>query len=319
WRSLGLSSASINAKNDIDIKQQIILTLAWLEQKDNHILVKNHPLYPALLKEIPDAPCLLFVTGNIDCLNNPQLAIVGSRHASRTGIDTAHRFAHDLATAGMTITSGLAIGIDGAAHKGALACKGTTIAVLGSGLQTIYPHSHRKLAESIIAEQGALVSEFSLNCSPRPSNFPRRNRIISGLSLGVLVIEAGLASGSLITARLAADQGREVYAVPGSIHLSTTRGCHQLIRDGATLVENAEHIFTELQGWSHHEVLSDTGSPVDTNHPLLALIVSEPRSNDTLVSMSGWSLPQILAELTEFELTGIVYCENGFWHLGKMG
>ena len=203
-----------------------------------HVICWDDPAYPALLAELPDAPPLLFVAGDPTLLERPQLAVVGSRRASRNGLDNARAFSRSLAGAGFVITSGLALGIDGAAHQGALDANGKTVAVLGTGIERLYPQRHLSLAKQIVEHGGALVSELPLDCPPQASNFPRRNRIISGLSLGVLVVEASPSSGSLITARLAAEQGREVYAIPGSIHHPGARGCHQLIRQGAALVES---------------------------------------------------------------------------------
>ncbi len=219
--------------------------MAWFAQPGNHIILYSDASYPSLLKEIPDPPGLLFVHGDPDYLLQPQLAIVGSRNPSRDGLALASEFAAYLAGYGLTITSGLASGIDGAAHRGALAAQGSTVAVMGTGLDRVYPASHRKLAHEI-AVNGALVSEFSPGTAPVASNFPRRNRIISGLSLGTLVVEAAVRSGSLITARAARDQGREVFAIPGSLHNPLARGCHALIREGAKLVETGEHILEEL-------------------------------------------------------------------------
>ena len=208
----------------------------------------GRPRYPALLAELPDAPPLLFVRGVPTLLERPQLAMVGSRRASRAGLDNAHAFARSLAAGGFCITSGLALGIDGAAHQGALDAGGHTVAVLGTGLERICPNRHKGLAEAIVAGGGAGFRAAAGLRAPG-QQLPRRNRIISGLSVGVLVVEASPASGSLITARLAAEQGREVYAIPGSIHHPGARGCHQLIRDGATLVETVGHVLEALRGW----------------------------------------------------------------------
>jgi DNA processing protein len=242
--------------------------------------------------------------------------VVGSRHASRPGLDTAQAFARSLAQGGFVITSGLALGIDGAAHQGALDVAGKTVAVLGTGLQCLYPQRHRRLAASIVEQGGALVSELPLDCPPQASNFPRRNRIISGLSLGVLVVEASPSSGSLITARLAAEQGREVYAIPGSIHHPGARGCHQLIRDGATLVETVEDILQALRGWQQPVPAVEHSAPIA--HPLLALLHAAPHSSEGLAAALGWPLPEVLAALTELELDGLVCNQGGRW-LGRSG
>ena len=224
---------------------QIEQDLAWFDEPDRHIITLQDPRYPALLKQIADPPSLLFVQGDVDLVSQWQIAIVGSRNPSASGRDTAYEFARYMAQMGLTITSGLAMGIDAAAHQGALAGQGKTIAVIGTGLDRVYPAKHRDLAHDI-ASAGAIVSEFALGTAPRAENFPRRNRIISGLSLGTLVVEAALQSGSLITARMALEQGREIFAIPGAIHNPLARGCHQLIRDGAKLVETAQDILEEL-------------------------------------------------------------------------
>ncbi|MCY1353645.1 DNA protecting protein DprA [compost metagenome] len=210
------------------------------------------------------------------------------------------------------ITSGLALGIDGAAHQGALEVEGQTVAVLGTGLQRLYPTRHVGLAAQIRARGGALVSELPLDCPPQAGNFPRRNRIISGLSLGVLVVEASPSSGSLITARLAAEQGREVYALPGSIHHPGARGCHQLIREGAILVESVEHILEGLRGWQRLAP-APVAAEAAVAHPLLALLHAAPATSEALAEASGWPLPEVLAALTELELDGRVVCEGGRW------
>jgi DNA processing protein len=207
----------------------------------------------------------------------------------------------------------LALGIDGAAHQGALDAKGKTVAVLGTGLQCVYPARHKALAAAIVAQGGALVSELPLDSPPHASNFPRRNRIISGLSVGVLVVEASPSSGSLITARLAAEQGREVYAIPGSIHHPGARGCHQLIREGATLVESIEDILQALRGWQAQPPIDTKQAAAAAIHPLLALLHAAPHSSEALVIASGKPLAEVLAALTELELEGLVVCEGGCW------
>jgi DNA processing protein len=220
--------------------------LEWLHRTGHHLLALTSPNYPPLLATIPDAPPALYVRGSLEVLTTPQLAIVGSRHPTASGRDTAFRFAAHLARCGLVITSGLAEGIDGASHRGALAAAGATVAVCGTGLDRVYPEAHAELADAI-AENGALVSEFAPRTPPRREHFPQRNRLISGLCLGTLVVEAARQSGSLITARCASEQGREVFAIPGSIHNPLSRGCHRLIRDGAKLVETADDILTELR------------------------------------------------------------------------
>jgi DNA processing protein len=309
WRSLGLPAISADARRSPQIRDGASEALAWLGQPAQHLLMWDQPEYPALLAQIDDAPPLLFVAGDPGILEKPQLAVVGSRRASRPGMDTAAAFSRSLASAGFVITSGLALGIDGAAHQAALDVGGHTIGVLGTGLENFYPQRHRKLAAAMVAQGSAVVSEFPLDAGPQAGNFPRRNRIISGLSLGVLVVEASMASGSLITARMAAEQGREVYAIPGSIHHPGAKGCHQLIRDGAVLVETIEHILEGLRGW---QALSRP-VPVPIIHPLVALLHAAPHSSEALAIASGRPLSHVLATLTELELEGQVTCESGRW------
>ncbi|OLF51477.1 DNA-processing protein DprA [Pseudomonas chlororaphis] len=312
WRALGLPAIAAESRRNTLVRDGASHALAWLTRPGQHLLMWDQPDYPALLREIADAPPLLFVAGDPRILEKPQLAVVGSRRASRPGMDTAAAFSRSLAAAGFVITSGLALGIDGAAHQAALDVGGQTVGVLGTGLENFYPQRNRRLAEAMIAQGSAVVSEFPLETGAHPSHFPRRNRIISGLSLGVLVVEASVASGSLITARLAAEQGREVYAIPGSIHHPGARGCHQLIRDGAVLVETIEHILEALRGWQRLP-LSTAPSPVAPVHPLLALLHAAPQTSEELVGASGWGLAKVLAALTELELEGCAVSEGGRW------
>ena len=221
--------------------------LDWAEAEGHHLLAFDDPRYPPRLLEISDPPPVLFVHGNPDALARPSLAIVGSRHASQSGLGHARDFARALGDAGLTIVSGLAQGIDAAAHRGALDTQAGTVAVMGTGIDLVYPTGHRALAEAI-ASNGALVSELPLGAPVLRSNFPRRNRLIAGLTLATLVVEAARQSGSLITARQATEAGRDVMAIPGSIHSPLSKGCHQLIRDGAKLVESAEDVLVELRG-----------------------------------------------------------------------
>jgi len=231
------------------IAQQVLKDLEWLDAQPNaHVLKLGDAEYPALLSQTPKPPPILFVRGDLACLNLPQLAIVGSRNPSGGGAENAHRFAQYLAANGFAITSGLALGVDAAAHEGALMAQGKTVAVMGTGIDKIYPARHRSLAQTIVEAGGALVSEFPLGTGAQAAHFPQRNRIISGLSWGVLVVEAAIQSGSLITAKAALQQNREVFAIPGSIHNPLARGCHQLIRQGATLVETAADIVEQLDG-----------------------------------------------------------------------
>jgi DNA processing protein len=316
WRSLRFPAVCAEARRSPEVRDGASAALRWLEHYDQHLLAWDSPGYPALLAEIPDPPPLLFVAGNCALLERPQLGMVGSRRASRPGMDTAAAFARSLAGAGFVITSGLALGIDGAAHQGALDVGGATIAVLGTGIEKLYPQRHRALAAAMVAQGSAVISELPLDAGPHASNFPRRNRIISGLSLGVLVVEASVASGSLITARLAAEQGREVYAIPGSIHHPGARGCHQLIRDGATLVETVEHILENLRGWQNlPPSQQQIASPATAKelHPLLVLLHAAPQTSEALSVSSGLLLPKVLAALTELELDGHITCEAGRW------
>ena len=309
WRSLGVPVISADARRSHETRDSASEALAWLTRPAQHLLMWDQPDYPALLAQIDDAPPLLFVAGDPSILEKPQLAMVGSRRASRPGMDTAAAFSRSLASAGFVITSGLALGIDGAAHQAALDVGGQTIGVLGTGLENFYPQRHRRLAAMMIDQGSAVVSEFPLAAPPQASNFPRRNRIISGLSLGVLVVEASMASGSLITAKLAAEQGREVYAIPGSIHHPGAKGCHQLIREGAVLVETIEHILEGLRGW---QALSRP-APMPVTHPLVALLHAAPHTSEALAIASGRPLSHVLATLTELELEGQVICESGRW------
>ncbi|MDH1100548.1 DNA-processing protein DprA [Pseudomonas mosselii] len=309
WQALGLKVASIDARRSPQVRDGALAAMRWIERPGQHLLMWDGPGYPALLAEIDDPPPLLFVAGDPALLEQPQLAIVGSRRASPPALDTAGAFSRCLTQAGFTITSGLALGVDGAAHRAALKAGGHTIGVLGTGLQKLYPQCHRDLARAMLDSGSALVSEYPLDAGPLAGNFPRRNRIISGLSLGVLVVEASLASGSLITARLAAEQGREVYAIPGSIHHPGAKGCHQLIRDGALLVESVEQILDSLRGWQNlpPAVVDKPG------HPLIALLHAAPQTTEGLACSSGLPLAQVLASLTELELEGRVSNEAGRW------
>jgi len=315
WRERGIPTETCNARHANEVKQQVVDALRWLEDKDHHLLMWDAENYPTLLAELPDAPPLLFVSGSLQVLERPQLAIVGSRQASRPGLDNARAFAKALASGGFVITSGLALGIDGAAHQGALDGGGQTVAVLGTGLEHIYPRQHVRLADEICEQGGALVSELPLQSPPQGRNFPRRNRIISGLSLGVLVVEASPNSGSLITARLAAEQGRSVWALPGSIHHPGARGCHQLIREGAILVESTTHILEDLHGWQQPAPISAQTTPKSPAHPLLELLSAAPMSSEALAQDSGLSLPEVLAALTDLEIEGRVANAGGRWLL----
>jgi DNA processing protein len=291
--------------------------LAWLAAPDSHLLTLDDPRYPPLLREIPDPPPLLYVRGNIGTLAAPQLAVVGSRNPTRGGTDNARAFAAHLAGAGLAITSGLAAGIDAGAHEAALDAGGVTIAVAATGLDRVYPAVHRELAHRIAAH-GALVSEFALGTPPRREHFPQRNRLISGMALGVLVVEAALRSGSLITARFAAEQGREVFAIPGSIHSPLARGCHALIRQGAKLVETANDVIEELGALAGYQA---AGTAAATERPapvldgeaarLLELIGHDPVNTDTLVELSGLTTAAVSSMLLTMELRGLIEARPG--------
>lgn len=285
---------------------------AWLAGPDQHAVGWADPRYPALLREIPAAPALLFVRGDIDALSLPQLAIVGSRNATPGGLDTATRFAAHLAGAGFGITSGMALGIDAAAHRAALGAGGKTVAVFGAGPDILYPREHAGLADEIAAA-GALVSEFPPGTAPRREHFPQRNRIISGLAVGTLVVEAGLRSGALVTARNAAEQGREVFAIPGSIHNPVARGCHRLIRHGAKLVETADDIVEELGG-----IIASLAATIEQNpdrpteqpaptldsdyRRLLEMMGWDPVDIDTLMKRTGLTTDELSSMLLILEL-----------------
>ncbi len=294
--------------------------LTHLHQHNIEIVPWGDSRYPSLLTQIPDPPVILFVQGDAALLNGPQIAIVGSRNASPSGIKTAQQFAKQLAQSGLSITSGLAQGIDGAAHKGAVDEVGKTIAVVATGLEQVYPRSHTRLAQ-VIREQGAIVSEFVPGTAPRREYFPKRNRLISGLSLGVLVVEAGVRSGSLITARLAGEQGREIYAIPGSIHVPTSRGCHQLIRQGAKLVETTKDILEELKNSTDLFSMlpsktepNPTKNAIDLNwdsQAVLNLVDFEPTGLDELSRRSELRVESLSAILLELELMGLVAATSG--------
>ncbi len=289
--------------------------LETLESLQCQYIGFNDPRFPALLNEIPNPPLGLFVKGRSELLQSPQLAIVGSRNASPSGERTAASFAAELASLGLTITSGLASGIDSHAHQGCLSRDGHTVAVIGSGIDRIYPKSNRNLYREV-AEKGVIVTEFPPGAPPLPRNFPLRNRIISGLSLGTLVVEAGIRSGSLITARLAAEQGREVFAIPGSIHIVTSRGCHFLIRQGAKLVESVTDIMEELQHFENlpSGVKNETEPPVKTTgheNPLYNLIDYAPVSVEWIIEQSGLTAQQVSSILTDMELQGLIVETNG--------
>ncbi|MGB2832539.1 MAG: DNA-processing protein DprA [Methylotenera sp.] len=295
-------------------EEALSASLQWLSQTNNHLVTLDDEHYPKALLEISDPPPFLYAKGNLALLNQPSIAIVGSRNASVQGEKNAEAFAEGLCGYGLCIVSGLALGIDGAAHRGALKAGGSTIAVVGTGLDIVYPAKHRDLAHQIV-EHGLIISEFALGTPSKAQNFPKRNRIISGLSLGCLVVEANLQSGSQITARLAGEQGREVFAIPGSIHSPMSKGCHQLIKQGAKLVDDLHDIIDEL-GLNnltiHHHFAADHTATVadkdlvNANLSLLNLMGFEPISLDAIVHLSDLTISEVSSMLMLLELEGKV-------------
>ncbi|WP_288129004.1 DNA-processing protein DprA [Microbulbifer sp.] len=319
--------------DDSELGQWAQAERARCHEQGTALLHCESPEYPSLLKEIRNPPPVLYVRGNPACLSLPQVAVVGARRASRAGLDNALAFSADLSAAGFAITSGLALGVDGAAHQGALRCggerAGKTIAVLGTGVDRLYPRRNIKLAEDILANDGAVVSEMPLATAPEAGNFPRRNRIISGLSLGVLLVEAAVRSGSLITARLALEQNREVFAIPGSIHNPLARGCHRMIRDGATLVETSADIVEHLGGMlsamaQQPGLFDDTVEAAEVSLPaeqraIIRALGGDPRSIEQLARDTGGDTGDLMAALLHLELDGLVEQWNGGYQLTGSG
>jgi len=298
------------------LNEPIQASLAWADRPANAIVSLADTEYPRALLEITDPPPLLYCRGRLELLSCSSIAVVGSRNASAQGMRDASRFSRALADSGLTVVSGLALGIDAAAHRGSLPTPASTVAVLGTGVDVFYPRSNAGLAEEI-AEKGLLVSEFPLGTAALPKNFPRRNRLISGLSLGCLVVEAAPASGSLITARSAAEQGREVFAIPGSIHSPFSKGCHALIKNGAKLVESAEDVLNELPQLNRHP---DTSPPKDerplhhAGDPLLWVMGFDPIDFDSLCVRAGLSASETSAQLLHLELAGkVAALPGGFY------
>lgn len=295
------------------VAQQIVSALEWAQHDDQFILTQDQTQYPAILKQIADPPIVLFAKGALPRLEQPALAIVGARHATADGLEHASDFASALARQGWCVISGLAQGIDAAAHRGALQAGltgGGTIAVLGTGADVVYPRNHAELVRRILAEGGLIISEFPLGTPARPHHFPRRNRIVAGLSHGVLVVEAALKSGSLLTARLAIEMDREVFAIPGSIHSPLSRGPHALIQQGAKLVENVTDILNELEAYCVPQsfptlsATSDSSPKAAPQSPVWDAIGYDPVSEDILQQRTNM-LPAILqCELLTLELNG---------------
>lgn len=308
--------------------EEMALADRWLAMPDNHLLFADSPRYPIPLRAISDYPVVLCVRGNLSLLCSPQLAVVGSRHHSLYGERWGHYLCESLSRAGVTITSGLALGIDGVAHRAALQAGGGTVAVLGSGLDHIYPHRHRALARRIVEQGGALVSEFPLAATPAPYHFPRRNRIISGLSLGVLVVEAALRSGSLVTARCALDQGREVFAIPGPLGHPGMEGPHWLIKQGAITVTAPEDILPLFPALNSHlprhaemtNYCADKDSVALPFPELLANVGDEVTPVDVVAERAGQPVPVTVAQLLELELAGwIAAVPGGYVRLRRAG
>lgn len=305
--------------------------MAWLEPSAQHyLLTPDHPAWPAMLDELPDPPPVLWAWGALEALSLPALAVVGTRRPTREGQDNAWRFARDMAGAGYSVVSGLALGVDGCAHHGTLEARGATVAVLGCGVDVLYPRTHARLRQQLLDGGGLLLSEHPPGTRAHPQHFPRRNRIITGLSLGVLVVEAAMASGSLVSARLAVEQNREVFALPGSLHNPQARGCLWLIREGARLVTSLEDILQELpeQQWSAAPVASGSetfgsgapeavasaaATPTRPDDPLWQSLEDTPVPVDALVERTGESITALQARLLMLELDGWAAQVAGGW------
>lgn len=301
-----LTPSSLEALDSERVAGMVARALHWANATDHWIVTLADQTYPRALLETSDPPPLLYAHGKVELLQHPAIAVVGSRNASAQGEANAHAFASALSNAGLTIVSGLALGIDAAAHRGGLAGASSTIAVLGTGIDVVYPSRNAELAVEI-ARHGLLLSEFPLGTPAAAQNFPRRNRLISGLGRGCLVVEAALASGSLITARTAADQGRDVFAIPGSIHSPLSKGCHALIKLGAKLVESADDVLSELADF-RPSGFATTAQPVAaaSRSGLLAVMGHDPVDVDSLCARAGLTAEQVASELLRLELDGRV-------------
>ncbi len=307
----GRAVADALARTPDEFATRLDAARLWLRGgPDRHVLTLGDAAYPQRLLQTADPPLLLYVQGQVEWLAQPGVAVVGSRQPTAQGIDNARAFAAALSAHGYVVFSGLALGIDGAAHEGALGASAGTVAVVGTGLDRVYPARHHELAHRIAAH-GAVVSEYAPGTPPLAENFPPRNRIIAGLSLGTLVVEAAQRSGSLITARLAAEAGREVFAIPGSIQAAQTKGCHALLKQGATLVETAQDIIDELRGSCPIQPALPLAAPASaaqpaTADPLLDALGHDPVTIDALISRTGWPASALAARLLELELDGQV-------------
>ena len=324
WRNAGASKALLRERRgwqrqqeDHPAHQQALRDVECIQREQAQLLVLGRPGYPAMLAEIYDPPPLLYAAGNPDCLQLPQLAVVGSRRCAASSRRAACEFAGAIVRAGLSVTSGLALGVDAAAHRGALAAKGPTIAVMATGIERRYPRHNVELAAEIRA-QGLLLTEFPPGTGPQRQNFPMRNRVISGLSVGVLVVEGGLRSGSLITARQAMEQNREVFALPHSVYHEGGRGCHQLIRQGAKLVEQPQDMFEELGALCAAQQDLQSVQPLTTALSgdlarLYAAVGHEPVSVDELVLAGAGEVGTMVAGLVELQLAGLVECRDGLY------
>lgn len=312
-KALGLSSDLIHAIKHPDW-QAVERTLSWSEQVNHHLLTWCDKDYPPALRVISSPPPMLYLIGDKSLLNLPQIAIVGTRRPSQTGIKQANLFARGLSQLGLCITSGLAKGIDIIAHQSTLKAKGKTIAVLGTGIDRLYPSQHKAIAKQL-TESGLLISEFPLGTPAKPQHFPQRNRIISGLSLGVLVVEAAIKSGSLITARLAIEEGREVFAIPGTISNPMTKGCHHLIKQGAKLTETVKDILIEIAPQlPSAPPYADHNDPIDIPSDLQTIldhIGYHPTSIDEISRQTGLTYPLLTEKLTTLELKDLISATPG--------
>lgn len=306
----GLPARLVKAIKAFNLRE-IEADLRWQEKPNQFLLTWCDPDYPLLLKEIYDPPPVLYAKGDLLAFKQATIAMVGSRKPSMTGSETAHRFAFELASHNLTIVSGLALGVDAKAHSGCLEAGGKTIAVMGTGIDHIYPYRHTALAERI-SQQGLLLSEFPLQTAPLAGHFPRRNRIISGLSLATLVVEAAIRSGSLITARMSLEQNRDVLAIPGSIHNPQARGCHYLLQQGATLVTSTEDVLNELQLAFVDQAKDDSVELLaNENKNLVRCIGYETTTIDQIIERSGFNVEKVACDLADLELQGVIKAVPG--------